>query len=450
MNKNIKFLLLSIVIVMMGLFGSACSSDQAAIDQAVQQTIEAQQNEDNTDPEIISTNDTTQEINIDPTETPDPSTTSESAEETIPAPTSVESDSTQDTPVADSERIFFFIQDVTSVEGGTIFNNNLFSIKPNGEDLQKITNFEIEYALLMSPDLSHIAYTHIESGLEGASGIYAMPISDIDETGVEPIHGSEGILVNSDFVWSPDSSHIALYGTRLVDAEKMTTENGLFVIDIKADEINFLVEEDWGGYPGLDIAWSTDGEKLAFVSEENDHNTLYILNKDGSDLIELLNEPNSNHIRNLVWSNNNTKITFDQKIDDTNYTKTIDVNSGLVTDQSDNMIKENRGVWSPDGTKLVFADRKDDPNGDYDSNYELYTINADGSDLLQFTEYEPNTVRDGCPIWSPDGTQLAFISSYLTDEGYISELIVSDGDSRTILMRDSEDMSIGCPLAWTP
>lgn len=77
----------------------------------------------------------------------------------------------------------------------------------------------------------------------------------------------------------------------------------------------------------------------------------------------------------------------------------------------------------------------------------MYVINADGSNLLQFTEYEPSTVFDRCPIWSPDSTQLVFISMTY---GNIDELTVSDGNNRTVLMSDSEDINIDCPIAWTP
>lgn len=67
MNKNTKFLLLSIVIIMMGLLGSACSSEQTIIEQAVQQTVEAQTNIENESNESPPVNDSQESTLVIPT-----------------------------------------------------------------------------------------------------------------------------------------------------------------------------------------------------------------------------------------------------------------------------------------------------------------------------------------------------------------------------------------------
>ena len=58
-------------------------------------------------------------------------------------------------------------------------------------------------------------------------------------------------------------------------------------------------------------------------------------------------------------------------------------------------------AWSPDGSQIAFHVVF---GGAIDS--EVYTMNADGSDLVQLTD---NTSEDSNPAWSPDGTQLAFV-----------------------------------------
>ncbi len=56
---------------------------------------------------------------------------------------------------------------------------------------------------------------------------------------------------------------------------------------------------------------------------------------------------------------------------------------------------------SPDGQKIVFmADKRD-------NNWEIYSVNADGSGLQRLTE---NLAQDGLPTWSPDGRAIAFVS----------------------------------------
>lgn len=430
MKKKSNYILSILMFVIMGALFTACSSDQAAIDQAVQQTVEAQQqNQVGVDQDISDTDTAEEEVSIEPTETALTTIESDTIEqiETTIEETTVDSN----TPETDSQRIFF----IASEEGAV----NLFSIKANGEDLQKETNFDTPYYLSVSPDLSYILFT---KGDGVTAGIYVASLSDINYSSPVLLPGSEEVFP-TEFVWSPDNMYIAIQGST------RSGEDGLYVIDIAANRIDFLVEDRGLGYPGLDIAWSLDGEQLAFVSEENDVNTLLLLPKDGSFLMEVLRDPVSSYIRNLAWSEDGKSITFDQKIDDTEYTKMIDVISGEIVDLSNNVAPDNQGVWSPDGNRVAFvtSDKDEQP---YDSNREIYIVNGDGSGLTQFTEYDPNTVWDFCPIWSPDGTQLSFISRSLTTDGGIDELTVSDGSNRIVLMRDSENMSVDCPIAWTP
>jgi Tol biopolymer transport system component len=58
-------------------------------------------------------------------------------------------------------------------------------------------------------------------------------------------------------------------------------------------------------------------------------------------------------------------------------------------------------VWSPDGTKIAYEAEgvKGKP--------DIYVMNADGSDRRQLTHHR---ARDENPDWSPDGTQIAFYS----------------------------------------
>ena len=47
------------------------------------------------------------------------------------------------------------------------------------------------------------------------------------------------------------------------------------------------------------------------------------------------------------------------------------------------------------------------PSGDRDGDYEIYTMNPDGTGLTQITG---DTDRNVLPRWSPDGSEFVFIS----------------------------------------
>jgi len=67
-------------------------------------------------------------------------------------------------------------------------------------------------------------------------------------------------------------------------------------------------------------------------------------------------------------------------------------------------------LWSPDGTRLVYAEKAHD-------RWELHTINADGSNAIGITSPNPILytffrviVNNVAPTWSPDSQQILFLS----------------------------------------
>ena len=60
----------------------------------------------------------------------------------------------------------------------------------------------------------------------------------------------------------------------------------------------------------------------------------------------------------------------------------------------------NGGEWSPDGARIAFQSQRD-------GNYEIYRMNADGSEQRNLTR---SPGFDGLPVWSPDGAWIAFFS----------------------------------------
>ena len=123
---------------------------------------------------------------------------------------------------------------------------------------------------------------------------------------------------------------------------------------------------------------------------------------------------------------------------------------------------------SPDGQKIVYtscthstdyeglspASYRDNENlherGTF--NYELVTIQVDGSSLTRLTA---NGVLDHFPVWSPDGKQLAFIAGnkgkrFRTGNAYNVYTISADGTDRQIVTNGLETDVGYYPPMWSP
>ena len=104
--------------------------------------------------------------------------------------------------------------------------------------------------------------------------------------------------------------------------------------------------------------WSPDGSKIAFNSDLNGDYDIYIMNQNGSNLINLTN------IENPLFTN---------------------------------WAPDGGPDWSPDGSKIVFESNRD---GDWD----IYIMNQDSSEVINLTN---NNANDGYPAFSPKFSPMA-------------------------------------------
>ena len=86
-----------------------------------------------------------------------------------------------------------------------------------------------------------------------------------------------------------------------------------------------------------------------------------------------------------------------------------------------NEARDSYPVWSPDGQEILFQ-------SDFDLNPEVYVMNADGTNQRNLTNHPAN---DRHPDWSPDGSRIVFSSKRDVD-GPPTSLFMMDADGRNV------------------
>ena len=89
----------------------------------------------------------------------------------------------------------------------------------------------------------------------------------------------------------------------------------------------------------------------------------------------------------------------------------------------------NVPVWSPDGTKIAFYSGHESEPGN------IWVMNPDGAGRTQLT-FETGGVNSDLPSWSPDGKSIAFVSN--RSSGTVQTWVVNaDGSNTRVLLSSS-------------
>ena len=204
-----------------------------------------------------------------------------------------------------------------------------------------------------------------------------------------------------------------LFGATLITGSPSIRPNGkiAFTSNRDGNQEIYLMNADGTGQvrltnnSGTDNlpAFSPDGKRIAFVSETASGTfAIKLMNADGTNQIQLtpiayLNTPYPWHEkRSLSWSPDSSKIAFEENGD----IFTINIDGSNRTNLTKDPAGDFEPSWSADGSRIVFISNRV-------LFLTLHSMNADGSNVTALPS--AGDFWDMSPDWSPTGDKIVFV-----------------------------------------
>lgn len=173
--------------------------------------------------------------------------------------------------------------------------------------------------------------------------------------------------------------------------------------------------------------WSPDGSRLVYMSPRSGDHQIYVSDSDGLHETQLTSDPASHDYPQ--WSPDGSRIAY--SVSTTTWVMNADGSDQhqIFTGGAIDAVS-----WSPDGNQLALGAT------------EVFVINADGTDLRVLTNTPDH--NSNAPVWSPDGTRIAFITNRDSSPGDIY-LMNADGTNQVALTESPYEV-YNDQIAWSP
>jgi len=135
------------------------------------------------------------------------------------------------------------------------------------------------------------------------------------------------------------------FAADIVFASNREGNYDIYVLHTGTDELVQLTESAGNNNRPL---WSPNGDHIAFFSDRDGNMDLYVMDADGHNPKNLGNNDND-ILSSFSWSPDSTQIVF--KLDGLS---TVNVDNGGLVALTDNRLFVTNPVWSPDGSRIAY------------------------------------------------------------------------------------------------
>jgi Tol biopolymer transport system component len=267
-------------------------------------------------------------------------------------------------------------------------NQQIYIMDADGANQTRLTNNSATDANpKISSDGRKIVF---DSNRDGNLEIYVMNADGTNQTRL-----TSNTFSDIQPAWSPDGSKIPFSSNR-------TGTRQIWAMTAEGSSPTQLTVDPHPDIPSQSVRcndpeWSKDGTRITFSSVVfTDLEAIWVMNADGSNGVEILDEAMSPWIGQPTWSPDNTRIACSWSNGQGQLLAQI---MTMDPDGTDRVVltgvnQDLAPSYSPDGSMIAFSSSRD-------GNNEIYVMDADGSDQTRLTS---NAVDDSHPSWGPAAT----------------------------------------------
>lgn len=269
---------------------------------------------------------------------------------------------------------------------------NIFCYNIDNKQLTKVTNYtyyDVKYPSLGDKDIVY----------ENGGELYRLSLKDntIHKIPVQII--GDGIASRTKYV---DASKFITSGDVSPDGKRIVlgARGDVWTLPVKEGITRNLTKSD--GVHDRNVAWSPDGEYIAYISDRTGNDELYIQKQDGKEDAIQLTDPqkvSETYKYQPSWSPDSKKIAWYDKM---NRLMMVDVASKKVTEVAKSGVGElNDFAWSPDSKWIAFSDEN---MSEYS---RIFIYNIDTQKIEAVTDTWFNSAN---PTFDKNGKYLYFTS----------------------------------------